>query len=70
VRASLAAPAHQSSSRCGRPAVLAERCELLRAYVDDPDLGAMAITAIKSLNDARGEVRPEPDFLSREGRLP
>jgi hypothetical protein len=35
-----------------------DSCELLRAYVDDPDLGAMAITAIKSLNDARDEAWP------------
>jgi hypothetical protein len=35
-----------------------DSCELLRSYVDDPDLGAAAITAIKSLNEARDRTRP------------
>lgn len=35
-----------------------DSCELLRLHVDDPDLGAAAITAIKSLNEARGNAQP------------
>jgi hypothetical protein len=45
----------------------ADSCELLHVYVDDPDLGATAITTIKSLNDTRRDARPEPDVLSCEG---